>query len=77
MNSQITNPPSKPVPVAVQGGGFVIPSHDEEVYAYYGSTNNIQTITYKNDSVSVGVVTFTYAGSGVSSDDKLTGRTFA
>ncbi|XHR29901.1 MAG: hypothetical protein ACFUZC_04970 [Chthoniobacteraceae bacterium] len=46
---------------------------DQQVIAYYGSTNNIQTITYKKAGVVVKTRTFNYAGGGTANDDVLTG----
>lgn len=53
-------------------GNFAIPAFDQQVWAYYGSTNNVQTITYKNGSTTVAVLTFTYAAGGAADDDKVT-----
>lgn len=53
------------------GSGFIIPQFDEQVFSYYGSTNNIQTIIYKNAGTPVATLTFEYVGAGVSNDDNV------
>lgn len=50
-----------------------VPYHDEQVIAYYGSTNNIHTITYKVNGATIATQTLTYQGGGASDDDLLTG----
>lgn len=53
--------------------GSLLPyAADQQVIAYYGSTNNINTIIYKRATVSIKTRTFTYAGGGASNDDLLT-----
>ena len=41
--------------------GFQIPVYDQLVISYYGSTNNPQTVVYKNAGVTVGTLTLTYS----------------
>jgi len=41
--------------------GFQIPEYDELALTYYGVTNNIATVVYKNNSVVVATLTLTYA----------------
>lgn len=41
--------------------GFQIPEYDELALTYYGTTNNIATVVYKNNSVVVATLTLTYA----------------
>lgn len=53
-------------------GSFPIPAFDEQVFAYYGATNNIQTITYKKDGATVSTLTFQYVGGGAADDDNVT-----
>lgn len=55
---------------ATMSNGFLIPPYDEIDYTYYGSTNNIETATYKNGGNVVKVLTFTYVGSGSANNDK-------
>jgi hypothetical protein len=40
---------------------FSIPEYDEIAIEYYGSTNNIETVTYLHGGDPVYVLTFTYA----------------
>jgi hypothetical protein len=52
--------------------GLNIPQHDYLSISYYGSTNNIQTVTYKeggSGGQTVATLTFTYVGGTPSSDD--------
>lgn len=68
-------PGTPTVPTFVGGaGGIAIPASDYVAYTYYGSTNNIQTATYKtggSGGTTVATLTFTYVGSGVANDDKI------
>ena len=41
--------------------GFQIPEYDELALTYYGTTNNIATVTYKKSSVVVATLTLTYS----------------
>ena len=41
--------------------GFEIPAYDQIDISYYGVTNNIATVVYKNNSVVVATLTLTYA----------------
>lgn len=59
-------------------GNGKIPGNDYQAIAYYGSTNNIETITYKaggSGGTTVAVQTFAYAGGGAADDDTLTSIT--
>lgn len=57
--------------------GLIIPMHDEQVFTYFGSTENIETITYKLNSLSVGVSEFTYDGDGgTTSTDRVINHKF-
>lgn len=50
------------------GGGLSIPGGSTSfTVAYYGSTNNIQTVTYSNGSL----LTLTYVGGGAADDDLI------
>ncbi len=52
--------------------GFNIPQFDYVDIAYVGSTNNINTVTYKEGGASgttVATLTFTYIGGTPSADD--------
>jgi len=52
--------------------GFNIPQFDYVDIAYVGSTNNINTVTYKEGGASgttVATLTFTYIGGVPSADD--------
>jgi hypothetical protein len=44
---------------AVQG--FQIPEYDEMLLSYYGSTNNVSTVTYKNSGTTVATLTLQYS----------------
>lgn len=68
----------KVIQIAARGQtipGFEIPTYDEMVLAYYGSTNNLHTVTYKLSGTTVATLTLTYAASGAADDDVLTGVT--
>jgi len=54
--------------------GFDIPSHDYVALTYHGSTNNINTATYKVGGASgttVAVLTLVYVGGTPSANDAL------
>lgn len=54
--------------------GLVVPQHDYEEFSYVGSTNNVDTVTYKtggSGGTIVATETFTYVGSGASDDDNI------
>lgn len=64
--------------IALSRFGLQLPAHDYEAFAYFGSTNNVQTlIGYRGGSsgTEVGRLTFTYTGSGASNDDTVTSIT--
>lgn len=46
---------------------------DAQAIAYYGTTNNIQTIVYSKSGSTVKTRTFTYVGGGAANDDLLSG----
>jgi hypothetical protein len=52
-------------------GQFNIPTPDQQVFTYVGSTNNIETISYRSGGQEVALLTFTYVGGGASDDDKV------
>lgn len=57
------------------GGAPAIPAgQTSAAVTYYGSTNNIETITY---SPSGAVMTITYVGGGASDDDLISGWSVA
>ena len=57
-----------------QIAGFDIPAYDQIVTSYYGSTNNIQTVEYKNAGFVVATLTLTYAVQPPTTNDaNLTG----
>lgn len=58
-------------PTYVFVGGYVIPTFDEQVFTYWGLTNNIKTIAYKSNSALVATQYFTYVGGGASDDDDI------
>ena len=52
--------------------GLNIPQHDYISVSYYGSTNNIQTVVYKEGGASgttVGTLTFSYTTNPPTTDD--------
>lgn len=51
--------------------GFQIPPFDEIELSYYGSTNNISTVSYKKDGNVVKVLYITYVGGGVADNDRI------
>jgi hypothetical protein len=56
--------------VAVRNiAGFNIPQFNEVDIDYVGSTNNPSVIYYKEGSVTVATLTFTYVGGTPSADD--------
>ena len=60
--------------VAERATVLPIPSHYYVAFTYYGSTNNIHTISYKtggSGGTTVATVTYTYVGSGASNDDSI------
>ena len=59
---------------SASSSGIAIPYSDYVSYAYYGSTNNIQTATYKtggSGGTTVATLTFTYVGGGAANDDNV------
>lgn len=61
--------------VAVRNvAGFNIPQFDDVVLTYVGSTNNLNTVTYKVSGVTVAVLEFEYVGGTPSSDDAKISR---
>ena len=61
-------------------GSSPVPVYDYQSITYYGSTNNINVITYKIGGASGTVVatqTITYVGGGAANDDKVATVTIA
>jgi hypothetical protein len=46
---------------AVNGNGFQIPEYTQILITYYGTTNNIQTVVYKNNGATVATLTLNYS----------------
>lgn len=58
--------------LALRAGGSGLPyGADKYVVTYYGTTNNVHTITYYKGVTALKVRTLTYAGSGAADNDKL------
>lgn len=57
--------------VLVARGTPNIPYYNKQEITYIGSTNNIQSIVYKDGNTVVATQTFTYVGSGASDNDKV------
>lgn len=55
--------------LAPAGSNFSIPEFNSQAFTYFGATNNIQTIAYKQDGSTVATMTFTYVSGGVADDD--------
>ena len=53
------------------GSSFSVPDFDQQAFTYIGSTNNINTIVFKKDTVAVATLTFTYVAAGAADDDKI------
>jgi hypothetical protein len=51
--------------------GAQIPTFDTFAVAYYGATNNVQTVIYTLAGTEVARWTFTYAGGGAADDDDV------
>ena len=51
--------------------GFVIPDYNEIQNYYYGSTDNVQKVEYKNNSTLVATLSFTYMNNATSDGDML------
>jgi hypothetical protein len=49
--------------------GLNIPQHTEVELNYVSTTNNLDTVVYKEGSQTVATLTFTYVGGPPSSDD--------
>lgn len=57
---------------AISGSpGFQIPQYDDIELTYYGSTNNVETVVYKNDGATVATLTLTYVGGGAADNDNV------
>lgn len=55
-------------------GGIQLPASDYVAYTYYGSTNNIETATYKvggSGGTTVATLTYTYVNGGAADDDNI------
>jgi hypothetical protein len=58
--------------------GFQIPAYDKIEIAYYGTTNNPQTVVYKSAGVVVATLTITYSTQPpVSNDAKIAAVTLS
>lgn len=57
--------------LAPAGASFSIPVFNDQVFTYYGSTNNIQTIEYKNGGSTVATLNFDYVNGGASNNDNV------
>jgi hypothetical protein len=60
-----------PIAVTTPPVGFAIPPYDSTTYSYFGSTNNVETIVFKKNSVAVATLTFTYVNGGAANDDQV------
>lgn len=60
-----------PSTTSSSAGGMNIPPNDEMVLDYYGSTNNLQSITFKLNGATVATQSFEYIGGGASDDDEV------
>jgi len=49
--------------------GLNIPQHTEVTLNYVGTTNNLDTVVYKDGATTVATLTFTYVGGVPSSND--------
>jgi hypothetical protein len=49
--------------------GLNIPQHTEVTLNYVGSTNNLDTVVYKDGATTVATLTFTYVGGTPTTDD--------
>lgn len=56
----------------ISTGGQTIPENDEQVFSYYGSTNNIANIIYKKAGGTVATQTFEYKNAAAANDDLVT-----
>ena len=66
-----TSPSGELVVKTANLSNLQIPAHDNLVIAYVGSTNNIDTVTYKVGLTTVGTLTITYIGGVPVADDAL------
>lgn len=55
----------------VARGTSNIPFYNKQEITYVGSTNNVESIVYKNGTTVVATQSFTYVGSGAADDDKV------
>lgn len=51
--------------------GLDIPQHDSVELSYVGSTNNLDTVVYKDGGAVVATLTFAYVGGTPAADDAL------
>lgn len=51
--------------------GMAVPANDEQILEYYGSSNNVSNIIYKQGGQVVATQTFEYVGGGVADDDNI------
>lgn len=57
------------VMVVGSAGAYSIPPFNSQTFTYFGSTNNVQTIVYKQGVTTVATLTFTYVSGGVADND--------
>lgn len=57
---------------AISPSGMAIPANDEQLFSYYGGTNNVANIIYKSSGQTVATQTFEYRGAGAANDDDVT-----
>lgn len=56
---------------SISPGGMTIPQNDEQILTYYGATNNVANIVYKENGAVVATQTFEYVGGGAADDDNI------
>lgn len=52
-------------------GGMTIPQNDEQLLSYYGNTNNLANIVFKEAGTVVATQTFEYKNSAAADDDLI------
>lgn len=58
--------------MAVQGqGSTVAPAGFTKEYTYFGATNNVKTVTFRQGSTVLGVVRYTYIAGGAADNDDI------
>jgi len=71
INALVTGLTGGTYSVSVNNGSFNIPPHDFFDIDYVGATNNIDTIEYKKEGLTVATITLTYVGGVPGADDAL------